>query len=362
MLKARPAQQPPSPAADIASGTPFGARAFLRFFYWRLRSPLGGAGHMLAVLASFVPNAVRLIRHIRMSRDRRPAMAIVFLQSMGDIVAAEPVARLARQRFPAARIHWITCASYASLPAIYPEVDHVVVVRCLTEWMLLQRLGLFDVVWDLHLGGYGCRRCRILRSKPDGVPNEENYYDYGNLLDIQCLIAGLPRLTDGPRLTLPPAAVTAVDALALPPRFIVIHCVSNDPGKNWPVDKWRELIARVLAADPTMTVVEVGTRPVAVAQDGARRRALCGTLSIPETAEVIRRAALFIGIYSGPAHLANAVGTQGVILLGVYVGSHPYMPYSGGYASGETASILRINGPIADLPVDAVFAAVMART
>lgn len=43
-------------------------------------------------------------------------------------------------------------------------------------------------------------------------------------------------------------------------------------------------------------------------------RDLTGTLSILESAEVIRRSSLFIGLDSGPAHLANAVRTPTVLL------------------------------------------------
>ena len=56
------------------------------------------------------------------------------------------------------------------------------------------------------------------------------------------------------------------------------------------------------------------------------------TTAVAESAEIIRRAALFIGIDSGPAHLADAVKTPGVILLGRYLTWDYYMPYTGFYA------------------------------
>jgi heptosyltransferase III len=90
-------------------------------------------------------------------------------------------------------------------------------------------------------------------------------------------------------------------------------------------------------------------------------RDLCGRLLLLETAEVIRRAALFVGIDSGPAHLANAVGTPGVLLLGQYRTFGRYMPFSGGYADGSRATVLHADGPAATLTVDEVFDAVMRR-
>ena len=334
---------------------------FLRVLYWALRGNRAVAPHMLGTLCSFVQNAVRLFQFRQSSRKRRPVVAIALIEHMGDIVAAEPIARLARRQFPTGYVCWITHVPYASLPNSYPEVDHVIEVRCLSEWMLLQKLDLFDVIWDLHINGRVCPQCGIRQIKLSYSPNEQNYYEYGSLLDVQCASAGLPKLNEGPIITPPPAAVAAVDALALPFHFLVIHCVSNDPQRHWPEAKWRELIARVLSVC-SLAVVEVGSRPAIILLDSAQQLSVCGKLSVLETAEVIRRADLFIGIDSGPAHLANAVGTPGVILLGAYRSFERYMPYNGGYATGENAEIVRTTkGTVAELSVDAAFSAVMAR-
>jgi len=338
-----------------------GAGDLLRAFHWRLRSNRADAVHMLALPGSVLGSALRLPVRLRRAGAHRPRLAIVLLERMGDIVAAEPIARLARQRFPDAWICWIVQAPYASLPRSYPAVDDVVTVRCLTEWLLLQRLNLFDVVWNLHLNDACCPHCCIPRNEPGALPTLATYFEHGSLLAVHCLCAGLPPLDESPVLAPPPAAVAAVDALALPRRFIAIHGVSTDPRREWVTDKWRVLVDRLLAADPAASVVEVGTQPLVIRQDGARQRALCGGLSMLETAEVIRRAALHVGIDSGPAHLAHAVGTPGVLLLGRYANFRRYMPFSGDYGSGRRATVLQADGWAAELTTDAVFAAVQAR-
>jgi ADP-heptose:LPS heptosyltransferase len=348
-----------------------GARDFLRAVYWRGHRQPADVGHMLGVAAGFAGKALFLPARLR-AAGRRQRVAIVLVERIGDIVAAEPIARLARRRFPGAWIAWIVQPAHAPIPRCYPEIDEVIPVRCLTEWMLLERLGLFDVVWNLHVNGFYCAQCSIHRNDPGVVPHLGDYFDHGSLLDVQCLSAGLPRLGEGPRLVPPAAAVAAVDALALPRRTIVIHAASVEPRRQWGVARWRALVARLLAADPAATIVEVGTQPFVLGQvgvpgqdvpgqDGARARSLCGRLSILETAEVIRRAVLFIGIDSGPAHLANAVATPGVLLLGRYHGFARYMPYSGGYADGTRATVLHAEGETATLTADQVFAAATAR-
>jgi ADP-heptose:LPS heptosyltransferase len=85
---------------------------------------------------------------------------------------------------------------------------------------------------------------------------------------------------------------------------------------------------------------------------------LCGRLSWLETAEVVRRSKLFIGIDSGPAHIANAVSVRGVILMGRYRQFVSHIPYSGGYGDGSRGTIVRAPGPASEVTVDEAFTAV----
>jgi len=332
----------------------------LKLLYWQIYRHPRVTPHVAAVLLSFCRNylALSLPRYIR--RGRPPTMAISLVEHMGDIVAAEPIARAARQRFPGHRIFWVLRPAYAELAAAYPPVDRVVTVRCLTESMLLRATGAFDEIWDLHHRGRVCERCCVPVVKPVPGLDKDTYFGFGNLITAQCISAEIPPAPGGPVLAPPPRAVARVDRLGLPGRFVVIHCLSNDDTKEWPAAGWQRLVATI-TRDMLVDVVEVGLRPLVIGRDGKRVRNLCGRLSIMETAEVIRRAALFIGIDSGPAHLANAVGTPGVVLLGRYRGLDDYMPYSGGYQDGSTADLLRAGSALENLPVETVLMAATGR-
>ena len=328
-----------------------------RLIYWRLRRTPARAPHVLAALGRAVVTAAR---HVRTRGPAVASVAIVQLERMGDIVAAEPISRHARERFPGARLCWVTLPAHAGLVASFPAVDRVVTVRCLTEWLALRRLLRFEAVWNLHINGYGCPLCGSTRADP-GVPDAATYFDFGNHLEVMCRCAGVAPLTGSPRLRLPVAAGAAIDRLGLPARFVAVHANSIDPAREWPAEKWRRLIALLLAADPALSVVEVGLRRFAVPRDDGRQRSLCGRLTLPQTAALIGRASLFIGIDSGPAHLANAVGAPGVLMLGRYRGFARYMPFSGHYADGTRATVVRTHGPAGDIDVAEVFSAATAR-
>src|SRR3978361_1478120 len=109
-----------------------------------------------------------------------------------------------------------------------------------------------------------------------------------------------------------------------------------------------------------LPIVEVGLQTLVVRPDDTWGQTFCGMLSIMETAEVIRRARFFIGIDSGPAHLANAVKTPGVVLLGRMGYFRQYTPFTGFYAgvAPEVRLVRNLTGVTAEIPVQEVVEAI----
>ncbi len=173
---------------------------------------------------------------------------------------------------------------------------------------------------------------------------------------MACRNAGLPVLSDSPKLHLP-AGYRPPAPARVPPDTVILHTRSNQAQRDWQAARWHELARALLAAG--RPVAEVGLVPSLGGVPGVLD--LCGRLDVPATAAAISQAALFVGIDSGPAHLAHAVGTPGVILLGLYGPYARYMPYSGRYADGTLATVLQYHAPASELPVQTVLAAVNER-
>jgi ADP-heptose:LPS heptosyltransferase len=273
----------------------------------------------------------------------RKILCISLIEHMGDIIACEPVARRARELHPDAKIIWCARSAFAELIETNPNVDQFLCVESTFEWSLWADSGVFDVIWDLNVQGrpdfyhgYSLRK-----SHGDRSVTIQNWKAFGPLLPAFARAAGLDPWLEMPRVYLSDEVRNAVDALPLPSDFVAIHCQSGKD-KNWTPEKWRQLIDRI-QRQHDMTVIEVGATPM-FPDTGA----LCGRLSILQSAELIRRAALFIGIDSGPAHLASAVGTPGVILLG------QWSPY----ACADWARFVRAADRVNDIEVDDVASAV----
>jgi ADP-heptose:LPS heptosyltransferase len=256
---------------------------------------------------------------------------------MGDIVACEPVARYLKLNDPTGHLAWAVAPAFRELIDTNPFIDETITLDCLTEWMRLQNHGKFDKFIDLHANYRICQHCQIPLVKRHGNPfvTVFEWFDHGALLEAFSLGAGLPSLSAQPRLYLRAEHVEAVDAIGLPERFCVIHRISNDPIKDWTEDGWLQLVAHV-SGRLGLKVIEVGA-----GQTGSLPKPLPGTidmvnrLPLLQTAEVIRRASMFIGIDSGPAHLANALMIPGVVLLGRLGYFRQYLPFTGFYAGSS---------------------------
>ncbi|GAB2551629.1 glycosyltransferase family 9 protein [Spirosoma aerophilum] len=271
---------------------------------------------------------------------------------MGDIIACEPMAREVRRLHPNGYIIWVVRKQYLDLVAHHPSLDNFLTEKCPGERIYLLRSGIFDEVYNMHISHRKCKYCPDDPINPTADSIDltfDNYYHRGDLLYIFSQAAGLPAMTADPHMYIPDPIRQRVASLAFSGPPIVIHCQSSHVARDWPADKWNQLVKWLLETYP-YSVVEVGLASV-ITERNPKFRSLCGQLSLLETAEVIRNAVLFIGIDSGPAHMANAVGTNGIILLGQLYDFVDYMPYSGRYKRGEGITILNDYGhPCADLP------------
>ena len=306
---------------------------------------------------------IRLLAKLARIKTRQTKLiAVSLIENFGDIVACEPIARYLRRKHPDAFIVWFVRKPHRELLVFNPDIDRVVNVHCLTEWIWLSRRALFDEIVDLHFQGRVCQVCAVPLNKTngDGQITQQSYYHFGSLLACCSRSAGLPELSEAPKVYLPDAIRRRINSRALPGKFVVLHCYSAEEVRDWSTPKWKQLAERVVS-DSEVSIVEVGKRPALADWNSSAYINLCGKLSLLETAEVIGRSLLFVGIDSGPAHFANALGIFGIVLLGHYHAFERYLPYSGNYSDPNKANLLYADGPVASIEVERVYQAVTKR-
>ncbi|MBI4421730.1 MAG: glycosyltransferase family 9 protein [Gemmatimonadetes bacterium] len=270
-----------------------------------------------------------------------PRVLIVRFGSLGDVILTTPLLRALRGAHPAATITFVTQRAYAPILDGNPRLDRVVALepgeslRSLAARLAGDR---FDHRLDLHGSlrsrlfrhlvpgawrGYSKRRAARWRlvwfgghGASPGAPVAEQYFAAARDLDV---------LPDGrPAEVFPSgAARRAAQALA-PDGFVALAPGARHRTKRWPAAHWRALAERLLAA---------GRRVVAVGSDG-ERDLLSGPdvtdgygLPLDVTAALLARATAAVCNDSGLMHLATAVGTPVVVLLGPTIRAFGFTPY-----------------------------------
>ena len=243
---------------------------------------------------------------------------------MGDCLLLTGPVRALKEEFPGFRIAVLVEPRFAVCFDGNPDFDEV--FQTGSKWsagaMLLRR-G-FDAVINLHGGPtslvYAClaRGTRIgaeqyrysrlyhgLAPKPDPAAHTVE----STMATLRWL--GLRRV-DAPCLRYEfhaPEAGRMAEILRGRP-YIVVHPAATMATKRWNHRRFAE-VARALAAK-RFTIVVTASQ---VASEVEGTLILLG-LTIPELAELIRGAGLYVGNDSGPMHLAAAVGTPSIAVWG----------------------------------------------
>ena len=303
------------------------------------------------------------IKTYKLLNQNQHLVGVLLAEHFGDIVACEPLSRELKRKYPNSKIYWIVKKPYRELLDYNPNIDVIVEEYSVLYSMLMTKTPPFDILHNCHLSGL--RRYNYLRktlSNPLAVSLNiltDNYFNHGNILEVFAKVGGLPVLKEVPQIYIPKSVESSIDSLKLPSKSIVVHCHSNYSPKDWQIYHWEKLVHDLLS-NFDYRVIEIGLKSTLnISEKGYYN--LCGKLSLLETAEVIKRANYFVGIDSGPAHFANAVGTYGFLLFGKLGDFENYMPYSGNYQDKSNATfIVKTEQPCSELSYDEVWGTIKA--
>jgi lipopolysaccharide heptosyltransferase II len=270
-----------------------------------------------------------------------PARILVLRYSaLGDVVLATSVLGALRERFPGARVEWVTDRAYAPLLDGLPELAAVHVLErggVRGALALASRLrARFDVAIDLQnkvksaiVARAAAPRTLTFRRRSAGEAlralvglDRPLARAHQTALYAEALApvgAGAP----GPlRVNLSPRARALADDVL---RGVGGPFVAIAPGARWATKRWPPerfaAVADALAASGHRIVLcgGPGEREVFAAFRAAARAEVAAdlsTLPVEGLAAAIARARLLVACDSGPVHLATAVGTPVLALFG----------------------------------------------
>jgi heptosyltransferase-2 len=164
-----------------------------------------------------------------------------------------------------------------------------------------------------------------------------------------------------PRLSLGPKPFDTQDSTSkamIEPRQIALHPGSGSERKNWPENRWAELVQRLINSTRS-NLLMIGAEAeaerlqrLAAALPPARVR-VAQSLPLTDLTRLLNRCSAFVGHDSGISHLAAAIGLPGV-LLWADTPEEIWRPPS------QKMRILRDPGGISHVPVEPVFERLLA--
>ncbi len=267
----------------------------------------------------------------------KPVSRILVLQlkRIGDFILTAPAVCALRQAYPQAEIVAVVPAPIAELATSVRGLNQVLAWHSgglnLGVWASL----LFGE-WDITLDFTGtdrsaalawCSRAKIIRGYAKFASDHWRTRAYTELcpasvrdlhtVDFHLALTSLPA-APGTSFSLPAEILKP-----LPERYAIAHIGTAREEKFWPASRWADVI-HALVSQHDCPVVLTGTN------DGLERRHLdelrtllqdsvtdlTGQLSLPETASVIARSKLALGVDSMAMHLAAMFERPQIVLFG----------------------------------------------
>jgi ADP-heptose:LPS heptosyltransferase len=293
-----------------------------------------------------------------MSFDPQNILVIDFGQ-MGDVVLSLPALAAVRRRFPRSRV---------TVAVGKPGRGVVELAACADEVLVVDRVKLrdgfaplsvarvarfvqdvrrrrFDFVIDLHslsetnlLGYMSGAPSRLYSRRPgrslDFLSNfrphppveDRSKHAVERYLDVLAPL-GVADKGAAPRLPLRAEAERAVEALlkkakvAQDAPLVGLFPGAGHPSRRWPLERFADLAARLARSDGLHTLLFIGpeesgqSREIRAAFD-ARATTAVERLDIPQLASALARLGVLVSNDTGPVHIAAAVGTPVVTLVG----------------------------------------------
>jgi lipopolysaccharide heptosyltransferase I len=281
---------------------------------------------------------------------------LVRTSALGDIIHCLPVLQALRRHLPAARIAWVVEKVWAPLLEGHPDLERLIVVRT-KAWRRESRFAALtairatvsemrdfapDIAFDLMGNFKGAMLARFSGAPRVLGPDSRSRREGPSAIFVKerlpvaathavdralALLRGLdlpPEKADfGGSKLLNRAPAAAKAFLEDPNRagrpLVLITAGAGWANKRWPPRSWAE-VAIALAGDgfdvvlPTAPGEEALAEEIAQLSSGAARTVDAKDFNV--LAALIRASALFLGGDTGPIHLAHALGTPVLALIG----------------------------------------------
>ena len=288
-------------------------------------------------------NSIKLVCRILVTNHNN----LILTEHLGDVVACSGLPEYLVQNNNK-QIRWIVNENYSIILENNPYVDEIYKIQNLGVWVYADRVLFFlrikqNQIFNCHFSSRKCQITKLsLRQRNYDLINADNYYNFGNLVQVFSQVGGLGVINVPPKLYL---ELSTFENKYY--NYVVIHSSSNEESRNWTSTAWNAL-ANHLLLSTDLNIVEIGfTKNINSSSN--RYFDLTGKQNILDVYTLIENSNSFVGIDSSFAHFANALKKKSKIFLGRYRDFDSYMPYSGYFQQNENNIVFRTNDYLREL-------------
>ena len=272
---------------------------------------------------------------------------VINVARIGDTILAVPVFRALRAAYPQAEIVCLAHPKRVEVLQGLPQIDRCAPISKRSAPFI----GWLGKSYDLALVfghepallSYALRVARQVVALPSGNPAIDNRLfalvpDKGILHAVDDRLRWLEVLQIQPSSRRLDYQVTEIER-KFAADWISDHCGNKRPRvgfqiasfptkayRNWPQKNFRILGERLISRYPESEILIFGDRPDAVTGEelatalGSRCHSLAGKLSLRQTLALMATLDLYVGVDTGPTHLAGAMG---IPMVAMYHCLHP---------------------------------------
>lgn len=279
--------------------------------------------------------------------------------ALGDFIVTLPALRALRAKWPQAQIELAGNSLAAGLgqdagwlDAVYSQhqarwaalYDPAPLPEGFAEW-----LNTFDVIITFWPDPDGVLQNHLQRLRATIVCSHATVESSPAAKHFCDALLPLGIVAENYEATLQAGPETTVTTAGLPTEpFIAVHPGSGSKTKNWPLERWMQLIETWRR--PTIIITGEAETDLQGPPNALPYTRRVHNLPLRELRTLLRSAKVYLGHDTGVSHLAAAVGTPSLLLFGP-TAPHIWAP------PGLQVRIVKAGGALTDITVEQVLAA-----
>lgn len=250
-------------------------------------------------------------------QENKKSIYFGIFHTLGDIIASTSIVREVKKKYPKSHLVYATSKEYIDVLEGNPDVDEIIACSHPLEVVLRSQEKKYDkIMLPLQL----TNEDSVWHQRPEWCIPGVNH----NLVDFYAKRCNDDIVISGRRTFIFPQEKHWIEIVNSIPeeyrekflsrKYITVHTTSRNPSKDWPAERFKELVDRIYNKfGNDISIYQIGGQNDPII--GSDKVTPFRGLPVLNTAALIKNSLLHIDIDSGPSFIADSVGTDTICIM-----------------------------------------------